>query len=198
MVFNLLIEINITMNNRDTELIWEAYNEEILDEGLKDTARKVIMAPLIAATMAGASPNASAQEYSSPPIEQVESGLSNIRKSLSPVLDAAKSVDKIQNKKKESHYRLLRQQDNALGEITPYEINPSFKVNGDQEVVKLYDYIVYLAQHTRGHSTDVQYLEKKVAESSLGIWREGQGELEYLQKAAVNIYKQLVSQRLNK
>lgn len=182
--------------DKESELIWEAYNEGILvEEGLRDMARNAVMGGMMAATMAGAAPKASAQEYSPPPIEQVESGLSNIGKSLSPALDAAKNVDKIQNREKESHYRLLRQQDNALREISPFSTRPDFKVDGDQQVAKLYDMLAYLAKHTTGNSADVQNVEKKVAESSLGKWREGQGKLEYLQKAAINIYKQLVSQK---
>lgn len=181
--------------NRDAELIWEAYKEEVLDEGIKDMARNALMGGMMAATMAGAVPrNASAQEVA-PPIQQVEYG--NVKSSLDTASDIANTLTKNQQNKNENFYRLLRGQDDNLGKISPFSIRQDFKVEGEREVAKLFDIINYLAKHTDGSSSDIEYVKSKVADSNLGKWREEQGKLNSLQDSAVYVYKQLVNRYHN-
>jgi len=180
--------------DKEAELIWETYNEGVLiEEGIREKIRNTAAGIAMAGVMAGSEPNASGQESEPPPIEQLEFG--DLKKSVGAASDSVSTLNKHQQNKNENYYRLLRMQDDALGEITPYP-SQKYKANGEQEVAKLFDIINYLAQHSKGSKSDVDYVKKKVADSSLGQWRDSQGKLEILQDQAVYIYKQLVNQRL--
>ena len=58
------------MNDLDSQLIFEAYNEEVIDEGLKDVAKKAAQYGAIGAAAAGSafgSPQAKATSAAEPP-----------------------------------------------------------------------------------------------------------------------------------
>lgn len=66
------------MNDLDSQLIFEAYNQEVLDEGLRDVARKVgqygAIGAASAASVLGSPPAAAAPATDPAPISQTQSG----------------------------------------------------------------------------------------------------------------------------